>query len=109
MDDEAGAKLGAGGLASAMDAVSFAGDASPLAEMVSPLRAAGSLEEVRDAYLAASDPMLAYAKAHKGGTDLYVVGYCSMKPGRWLQTAAELANPYYGSEMLECGTFEALD
>lgn len=29
--------------------------------------------------------------------------YCSMAPGSWYQRTPELRNPYYGSEMLECG------
>ena len=36
------------------------------------------------------------------------VAFCPMKPGRWLQAAATIANPYYGSEMLTCGVFEPL-
>ncbi len=107
-DDEAGAKAAAASLATAMDGASFAGDTAALASMAGSFRDASSIVDLRDAYLQSSVPMLAFAKAHKGGSASYVVAYCPMKPGRWLQSAPELANPYYGAEMLRCGTFEAV-
>lgn len=33
------------------------------------------------------------------------VAYCPMVDKHWLQTGNEIANPYYGSKMLRCGTF----
>jgi len=36
------------------------------------------------------------------GSKLYVV-HCSMYPGDWLQVEERIANPFYGSSMLECG------
>jgi hypothetical protein len=32
------------------------------------------------------------------------VMYCSMKKAGWVQQGSEVANPYYGAEMLRCGT-----
>jgi len=50
---------------------------------------------------------LPLAKAHRGGEPLRVVtAFCPMAPGRWLQAKPQLANPYYGAEMLTCGVFE---
>lgn len=37
------------------------------------------------------------------GSKLYFMR-CSMYPGDWLQTDERVANPFYGSSMLECGT-----
>ena len=110
-DDEAGARKGAGDLAVALEAAAplFTGEAGALSGASGAFRSAGDISAVRDAYLAASIPMLALAKAHKGGDQAFAIAYCPMKPGRWLQTAAELANPYYGAEMLRCGTFEGLE
>ena len=108
-DDEAGAQRSAEALATAMSAAKFEGAAAPLEAAGAAMRDAAGIDAVREAYLAASVPMLAYAKAHRGGSDRFAVGYCSMKPGRWLQSEPELANPYYGSEMLGCGVFEAAD
>jgi hypothetical protein len=36
---------------------------------------------------------------------LYEV-YCPMAKADWLQTSKEIANPYFGKEMLECGTIK---
>lgn len=33
------------------------------------------------------------------------VAYCPMAGKHWLQTGNEIANPYYGSKMLRCGSF----
>jgi hypothetical protein len=67
------------------------------------------LDSVREEFLDLSDPMLGYARAHrKDGAPLTVaVAFCPMKPGRWLQAADGIKNPYYGAEMLTCGVFEA--
>jgi hypothetical protein len=29
--------------------------------------------------------------------------YCPLKKAGWVQEGPEVANPYYGAEMLECG------
>jgi hypothetical protein len=65
---------------------------------------AGAREEFLDLWT----PMQAFAKANVGGDMTLSVAFCPMKPGRWLQVKDTIANPYYGSEMLTCGTFEAL-
>lgn len=108
-DDEPESTKGARALAAAMASTTFSGDAAPLQTVGASFRAAGTIAAVRGAYLEASVPMLAYAREHQGGSERFAVGYCSMKPGRWLQSEPELANPYYGSEMLRCGTFEGVD
>lgn len=33
------------------------------------------------------------------------LAYCPMVDKEWLQTTAELRNPFYGSMMLTCGEF----
>jgi hypothetical protein len=32
-----------------------------------------------------------------------VIAHCPMVDGDWIQEGKEVRNPYYGSEMLECG------
>lgn len=49
-----------------------------------------------------------FASARPGpafGGEVYVM-YCSMVPASWLQQGKTLRNPYYGSEMLECGELQ---
>jgi len=67
------------------------------------------LADIREDFLDASTEVMALARVHTAATGTpYAVAFCPMKPGRWLQTAPPLANPYYGSQMLRCGTFESL-
>jgi len=109
-DDEAGARAAAGDFAVALEAgaAGFTGALAPLATASGAFRSAADIEAVRAAYLTASEPMLAFAKAHQGGTAAYAIAHCPMKPGSWLQAEPELANPYYGAQMLRCGNFEAM-
>ena len=55
---------------------------------------------------AVSAELLAYAKA-TGATNPAGVrtAYCPMVKKSWLQKGEQIKNPYYGSEMLECGEF----
>lgn len=108
-DDEAASVAGAVALAAALEGPTLDGEAAPLGSMGPGLRAATDITAVRDAYLEASVPMLVFARANRGGEATYAIGYCPMKPGRWLQSTSELANPYYGAQMLRCGTFEAME
>ena len=48
--------------------------------------------------------MLAWAGEGTGGKGVRVA-YCPMVKKSWLQTGGEIANPYYGSGMLRCGSF----
>lgn len=41
---------------------------------------------------------------HLIGNKKPTVFYCSMAKAYWLQADASTANPYYGKEMLSCGT-----
>jgi Cu(I)/Ag(I) efflux system membrane fusion protein len=52
-----------------------------------------------------SEEVIALARRAGLSSDLQVV-WCSMAPGRWLQRAGEVANPYYGQEMLRCGDIQ---
>jgi len=65
------------------------------------------LEAVRKDFNALSDVLIAYVGAHKSALrDLPLLAYCPMKDAGWLQKDGELLNPYYGSKMLYCGTFQ---
>jgi hypothetical protein len=68
--------------------------------------AAPSLEETRRRFKPLSDAVIALAEkappSAAVGKKLVVV-HCPMYPGDWLQTEEKVANPYYGSSMLDCG------
>ena len=68
------------------------------------IAAAADIKAARAAFGELSDVMLAWAGEGTGGTGVRVA-YCPMAKKSWLQTGGEIANPYYGSSMLRCGTF----
>ncbi|MEM6467962.1 MAG: efflux RND transporter periplasmic adaptor subunit [Planctomycetota bacterium] len=72
------------------------------------LRMDGSLETAREAYRAVSHGMLRAATLARGPKTAKALThyYCPMVPGGggdWMQPGGELANPYWGDEMLRCG------
>ena len=67
-----------------------------------------SLETAREAYRGVSHGMLRAAVAARGPQTAKALThyYCPMVPGGggdWMQPGGELANPYWGDEMLRCG------
>jgi Cu(I)/Ag(I) efflux system membrane fusion protein len=71
-------------------------------------RMGGSLEHARSAFRTVSHAMLRAAVVARGPKTAQALKhyYCSMVPGHggdWMQPGGELANPYWGSEMLTCG------
>ncbi|QEF98557.1 Cation efflux system protein CusB precursor [Stieleria maiorica] len=68
----------------------------------------GSLETARGAFRTVSHAMLLAATVARGPktAERLTHYYCPMVPGGggdWMQTGGELANPYWGAEMLRCG------
>ena len=68
----------------------------------------GSLESARAAFRTVSHALLRAATTARGTqtADKLKHFYCPMVPGGggdWMQAEAELANPYWGAEMLRCG------
>jgi Cu(I)/Ag(I) efflux system membrane fusion protein len=71
-------------------------------------RLSGSLADAREAFRTVSHALLKVATTIRGpkSADSLVHFYCPMVPGGggdWMQPGGELANPYWGSEMLRCG------
>jgi hypothetical protein len=95
------------------DAAAIAKAAEALGEPAKPIAgAAKKLEEAKDlrtarvAFGQLSDAVFAYAKATGASMPSGVkTAYCPMANKSWLQKGDKIQNPYYGSEMLECGSF----
>jgi len=64
---------------------------------------AGDIEAAREAFGDLTKPLVRYRKAV--GAERLKVAYCPMANKSWLQPEGEIGNPYYGSEMLTCGSF----
>jgi hypothetical protein len=80
--------------------------AKAIAAAASRLEAAATLKDARMAFGEVSDALLAYAKATGSTMPPGVkTAYCPMANKSWLQKGDKIRNPYYGSEMLDCGSF----
>ena len=96
---EQAAKLAAEAAAAAKGAV----DGKPLDEVANAARAmtAGDLEALREQFKPVS---LALARLlEKESVAGHGIYYCPMADGYWVQKRGEVANPYYGKDMLRCG------
>ena len=71
------------------------------------LQKAKKIEEAREAFGRMSDALIAHldAEKHKPGNGVRVA-YCPMARKSWLQKDGTIQNPYYGSQMLTCGSFK---
>jgi hypothetical protein len=78
----------------------------PIVAAAKRLEAAANLGDARKAFGEVSDALFAYAKASGSTMPPGVkTAYCPMVNKSWLQKSDKIQNPYYGSEMLECGSF----
>jgi len=69
------------------------------------IASAESLAKARVAFKALSLKAIEIAKGHEG----FYVAHCPMVKGGgadWLQTSKKISNPYFGSQMLTCGTIK---
>ena len=61
-----------------------------------------TLEAARVAFGDLSDAMVSYRNLAAG--EVPHIAYCPMAKQSWLQNGKKIANPYYGSAMLRCGS-----
>ncbi len=85
----------------------FGIDALPLGSSAKKLSTASSLTDARAAFGDLSTALLEYAAKTKADVPAGIrVAFCPMNSKPWLQKESEIKNPYYGSQMLTCGTFK---
>jgi hypothetical protein len=98
----------------------IAADASQMASAAAALGAPGrklsaaseklgrsaDVKTAREAFGEVSDALFAFMKSTGATKPANVkAAFCPMANHSWLQKDAKIQNPYYGSEMLECGEF----
>jgi hypothetical protein len=59
------------------------------------------LKNARGAFKKLSEPVVELQR--RSGSKDFEIAYCSMADAKWVQKPGKIRNPYYGSEMLECG------
>jgi hypothetical protein len=70
------------------------------------LTAAGDLPDARAKFGVLSDAIDSYiTNQHLTRPEGVRVAFCPMVQKPWLQKGGDLRNPYYGSQMLTCGSF----
>lgn len=86
---------------------------TPIESSVTALVAAASamqnknIDQQREAFKSVSEKFITLVTAappSRGVGDKLHIMECPMAPGYWVQRSDELANPYYGTEMKECGS-----
>jgi len=88
------------------DAASLGKPAEKIVAGAMALQTAKNIGEARDAFGQMSEALVAYLDGQKRKPGNGVrVAICPMKLKPWLQKEAAIRNPYYGSEMLTCGSF----
>jgi hypothetical protein len=81
--------------------------AAPVAAGAKKLSAAKTIGDARGAFGELSVAIVDYATSAK--LDLPAdlrIAHCPMIDKPWLQTDKEIKNPYYGNQMLTCGSFK---
>jgi Protein of unknown function (DUF3347) len=88
-------------------AVGLGAPAKGLQEAAERLQRAGDLKAAREGFGQVSDALFAYAKATGATIPSGVkTAFCPMANKSWLQKGDTIKNPYFGSEMLECGEWK---
>ena len=113
-DDTAGTKAAFADLQQALKAKELPLEpaiAQKLASAAATGAGAGKLADARAAFSAVTDAMLSFLGSAKNPLSTPLsVAHCPMaldnKGAKWLQLGETLENPYFGSEMLRCGTVE---
>lgn len=77
-----------------------------VATQAETLAKAKDLKAAREAFKPLSASLVKYLADKKAGKGTYHEAYCPMVKASWLQTGKEIRNPYYGKEMLTCGTLK---
>ena len=91
-------------IASTAEHPAAAAEAAPeIAQQARSLAAAEDLTAARGAFGDLTKPLVRYRKAV--GAERLQVAFCPMAKKAWLQPEGEIENPYFGTEMLSCGSF----
>jgi Protein of unknown function (DUF3347) len=82
-------------------------DGEAMAAGAKKMGAAKTIAEARSAFGTLSEALEDYVKKTKSTlpADLHLA-YCPMEDKPWLQKGKEIKNPYYGAQMLDCGTIK---
>ena len=91
----------------ALEATSLGKPAAKIASAANDMQKAGKIADLRSAYARLSEALVAYLDVQKRAPgDGVKIAVCPMLQKPWLQKDGAIQNPYYGSQMLSCGSFK---
>ena len=90
-----------------LEATSLGKPAAKISSAAKDMQKATKIADVRNAFGKLNEALVAYLDAQKRklGAGLKVA-VCPMVDKPWIQKEGPIQNPYYGSEMLGCGSFK---
>ena len=90
-----------------LEATSLGKPAAKISNAAKEMLKATKIADVRTAYGKLSEALVGYLESQKRkpGAGLKVA-VCPMVNKPWIQKDGPIRNPYYGSEMLSCGSFK---
>ena len=89
------------------EAAKLSPPAPKLAAAARSLHGTAKIADARTAFGRMNDELVAYMDAHKLTIDPSTrIAVCPMVNKPWLQKDAAIRNPYFGKEMLTCGSFK---
>ena len=90
-----------------LEATSLGKPAAKISSAAKDMQKATKIADVRSAFGKLSEALVGYldAQKRKPGAGLKVA-VCPMVDKPWIQKDGPIQNPYYGSEMLSCGSFK---
>jgi hypothetical protein len=103
-DSTDGVKTNAGQVAAA--AAALGAPAAKIDTAALRLTSAGDIADAREKFGALSEAIDAYMTGlHLTPPDEVKVAVCPMVQKPWMQKGGDIKNPYFGSQMLTCGSF----
>ena len=70
------------------------------------IRSSKDIETMREEFRGLSDAMIRILQAAPLSSRTVYVQYCPMKKASWLSFESAIRNPYYGNQMLRCGSVQ---
>ncbi len=103
--DQDDAKKAAGELLKSLTNVT---DGKMVADEAAKVANAANLEDQRRAFSGVSDMMAMLVKDGKLSMGMIYLEYCPMVKASWLSNEKEIKNPYYGEQMMTCGSVKEM-
>jgi len=90
-----------------LEATSLGKPAAKISAAAKEMTKASKIADVRTAFGKMNEALVAYLDAQKRAPGAGLkVAVCPMVNKPWIQKDGAIHNPYYGSEMLSCGSFK---